>query len=405
MKIRCPQCDALHTFDGEKLTAAKLQGKNIQVKCKKCAHPFYLQIDLQAENMTAQPEAANQPPPAPLEKPMPGKKLTDAQAKEKNEDAVVKTLYEGIVRYVNQKKFREAEGLRNQLMKIAPMALSEIFSSGELIEQKKTMGMDSERIKPWTGLYDNFNPGESVAFYYALSDMDVKADIPLFSQGEFDDKLYFVQSGQLKLSYYDTELGRHFSYGDLRKGDVAGADAFFSFSCHTSTLTPVVDSQLLFLEKSVYDSLIAENPAFESKLIRFFTEHTKTCNLSSKRGQARRVHKRYPVSLNAQVQMSDPEGKRIIGKEMINVRTVDISGGGLCYVVQNLKKQEAEQLHQKWVQINVQYKKDHVFQEMKALAQIVSLKLLPFEECSVHVKFKKAVDEKRIQEMVQSVGN
>ncbi|MFZ2631802.1 MAG: cyclic nucleotide-binding domain-containing protein [Desulfosalsimonadaceae bacterium] len=396
MKIRCPQCDALHTFDEEKLTAAKLQGKAVQVKCKKCAHPFYIQ----AENLNGQPGSATRP--LPPEKKMPEKRIIDALVQEKNEDAVVKTLYDGIVRYVNQKKFREAEGLRNQLMKIAPMALSEIFSTGEMIEQQKTMGMDPERIKPWAGLYDTLNPSEAVAFYYALSDFDAKAGIPVFSQGEFDDKLYFVYSGRLKLSYYDTELGRHFSYGDLHKGDVVGSDAFFSFSCHTSTLTPVVDSQLLFLEKSTYDSLLDENPALESKLTRYFGANIKTCNLSSKRGQARRVHKRYPVSLNAQIQMADGDGNRIIGKEITNVKIVDISGGGLCYVVQNLKKQEAEQLHKQWVHMNVQYKKDHVFQEVKTLAQIVSLKLLPFEECSIHVRFKKAIDEKRILEMVHS---
>lgn len=403
MKIRCPQCEALHTFDEGKLAAAKLQGKRIQVKCKKCAHPFYLETHSETEDLTEPPGISRQPLP-PIQK-TPEKTPTHAPAEEKNQDAVVKALYDGIARYVNQKKFREAEGLRNQLMKIAPMALSEIFSTGELIEQKKTMSMDAERIQPWASLYDNFNPSETVAFYYALSDMDAKADIPLFSQGEFDDKLYFVLSGQLKLSYYDTELGRHFSYGDLRKGDVAGSDAFFSLSCHTVTLTPVVDSQLLYLEKSAYDSLIAENPAFESKLRRFFDEHAKTCNLTNKRGQARRVHKRYPVSLNAQVQMSDPDGKRILGKEIINVKTVDISAGGLCYVVQNLKKHEAEKLHQQWVAINVQYKKDHLFQELKVLARIVSLKLLPFEECSIHVKFKKLVDEKKILEMVQSEGD
>ena len=102
--------------------------------------------------------------------------------------------------------------------------------------------------------------------------------------------------------------------------------------------------------------------------------------------------------------MTDPDGDRIVGKEIINVKIVDISGGGLCYVVENLKRQEAEHLHKQWVQVNVQYKKDQVFQEMKAPAQIVSVKLLPFEECSIHVKFKKPVDERRILEMVHSDG-
>ena len=63
-------------------------------------------------------------------------------------------------------------------MKIAPMALLEIFSAGEIIEQNKMIAMDP---------------------------------------------------ASLKLSNYDTELGRHFPYGDLRKGDVAGGDAFFFF--------------------------------------------------------------------------------------------------------------------------------------------------------------------------------
>ncbi|MFZ2631804.1 MAG: zinc-ribbon domain-containing protein [Desulfosalsimonadaceae bacterium] len=388
MKIRCPQCDALHTID-----AAKLPARSIRVKCKKCAHPFDISAHVQGP-LQHEPLAEG------ALSPFPGKTRDDQPVDERNEAAVIKSLYDGIIRYVNQKKFKEADGLRHQLMKIAPMALSEIFSTGEIIEQKKMMAMDPERIKPWSSLYDRLNPSETVAFYFALTDVEAKANIPVFKQGEFDDKLYFVQSGHLKLSYYDTELGRHFPYGDLRQGDVAGADAFFSFSCHTSTLTPVVDSQISVLEKSVYQSLLFENSTLESKLCNFFGENIKTCDLSTQKGRARRMHKRYRVLLNAQVQMADPGGSRIIGKEIANVKLVDISAGGLCYMVRNLKVNDAEKLHKQWVRITMQYKKDHVFQEMKTLAQIVSLKFYPFEECSVHVRFKKPVDEKKVLEMV-----
>jgi hypothetical protein len=196
------------------------------------------------------------------------------------------------------------------------------------------------------------------------------------------------------------ELGRHFPFVDLQKGDVAGADAFFYFSCHTNTLTPIVDSRLSVLEKNVYNSLLFENTTLESKLCNYVCENIKPCNLSSKKGQARRLYKRYGVSLDAQVQMTHPDGDHIIGKEIINVKIVDVSAGGLCYMVQSLKANEGERLHKQWVHINMQYKKDHFFQEMKVLAQIVSLKFYPFEECAVHVKFIKPVDEKKILEMV-----
>jgi predicted Zn finger-like uncharacterized protein len=386
MKIRCPQCEALHTFD-----AAKLPARAIQVKCKKCAHPFDIKVHLHGQR---QQEPQEKEAPALFTQ-----KSDNMQVDANNEAAVIKSLYEGIVRYVNQKKFREADGLRHQLMKIAPMALSEIFSTGEIIEQNKMMAMDPEKIKHWANLYDRLNPSETVAFYFALTDIEAKANIPVFKQGEFDDKLYFVQSGQLKLSYYDSELGRHFPYGDLNKGDVAGADAFFSFSCHTTTLTPVVDSQLSVLEKGVFNRLLFENATLESKLCNFVEENIKTGDLSSKKGLVRRAHKRHRVSLNGQVQMADPDGNRIIGREIANVKLVDVSAGGLCYMVQNLKMNKAEQHHKQWVNITIQYKKDHVFQEMKTLAQIVSLKFYPFEECAVHVRFKKPIDDKTVIEM------
>ncbi|MDO9262392.1 MAG: PilZ domain-containing protein, partial [Desulfosalsimonadaceae bacterium] len=156
---------------------------------------------------------------------------------------------------------------------------------------------------------------------------------------------------------------------------------------------------LSVLEKSVFHSLLFENSTLESKLCNFFGENIKTCNLSSKKGQARRMYKRHRASLNAQVQMADPDGNRIIGKEIANVKLVDISAGGLCYLVQNLKVNEAEKFHKQWININIQYKKDHVFQEMKTLAQIVSLKFYPFEECAVHVRFKKPIDDKKVIEM------
>ena len=58
-------------------------------------------------------------------------------------DAAVKLLYEMIIENARAKNFMEAEKLRERLLEVDSMALNEIISSAEIIEEEKTQSLDS----------------------------------------------------------------------------------------------------------------------------------------------------------------------------------------------------------------------------------------------------------------------
>jgi CRP-like cAMP-binding protein len=319
--------------------------------------------------------------------------------RENNEQAVVKTLYDGIIRYAGLKKFKEAERLRVQLMKIAPMALTEIIRTGEIIDQEKTADMDLEKVKLWSELYDKFTKSEAAALYFALTGISVKANTHVYEQGQFDDRLYFILSGRLKLSYFDSEAGRHLEYGFLDKGDITGEDAFFTFTSHSSTLSAQTDADLLCLEKADFENILVENPSIETKLFDYCEKLKKTYRQIGKKGKARRSHKRYETMLTGQVFTGNP--KDTLMKDVTKVTITDISTGGLCYVVQNMKKAEAAILHKNWISIVASYKKGPLMADMKKLAKVIAVHFHPFGECSVHVQFKDPLDEKTVREIAQ----
>jgi predicted Zn finger-like uncharacterized protein len=384
MIVQCAHCRASYTID-----EAKIPERGIRVKCKKCQNLIDIQkqSDVKLQDSPAKTDLAEET-------------MAKKFIRENNDPAVVQTLYNGIIRYAGLKKFKEAERLRAQMMKIAPMSLTEIIRTGEIIDQEKTAAMDYEKVKLWAGLYDKFNKSEAAALYFALTGMTVKANTQVYEQGQFDDRLYFILSGRLKLSYYDTEVGRHLEYGFLDKGDITGEDAFFTFTSHSSTLTAQTDTELLCLEKTDFENILVENPNIETKLFEYCEKVKKTYRQIGKKGTARRSTKRYETSLTGQVFAGDP--KDTLMKDITKVIITDISTGGLCYVVQNMKKEEAATLHKNWINITASYKKGPLMADMMKLAKVIAVHFHPFGECSVHVQFKDPLDEKTVREIARS---
>jgi CRP-like cAMP-binding protein len=318
------------------------------------------------------------------------------------EEAVVTTLFNGIAKYAKQKNFSQAERLRDKLIEIAPMALSEITRSAEIIEEEKIFAMDAGKIELWKDLFKRFTKSEAAAFYFALNDITAKAGEPVIEQGTFDDRLFFINSGRVMLSYYNFEKGKSLDFAILKTGEIAGVESFFTFSNSNFTLTPMMDSKISILEKKIYEKLLVENPDIESKLKDYCEERRKGSRLESIRRHARRAHKRYPISLAGKVQKVSKDGK-LMGTIM-SMMVSDISAGGICYILENIKLNEASQLHKSWLLVHVTYQKGFVLEDVKKLAKVVSVQFHPFGECSIHVRFKDPLDEKKVLEISQYGG-
>jgi hypothetical protein len=67
----------------------------------------------------------------------------------------------------------------------------------------------------------------------------------------------------------------------------------------------------------------------------------------------------------------------------------------------NNKDLDRAGLHKSWLKISGTYPVNAMMREFSTIARVVSLQILPFDDCSVHVQFKEPIDELKVMEMVQ----
>jgi CRP-like cAMP-binding protein len=320
----------------------------------------------------------------------------------KSEAEVIKAFYNGIVRYAGLKDFARAEQLRETMMEMVPNAITEIVKTGEIIENEKTAAMDFEKIKPWAALFNKFTPGEAVAIYYLLKTVTAKVHQRIFQQGDCDNRLYFIESGKLKLSCFDKQVKKNVVFATLEKGDICGVETFFTHTTHTTTLTVLEDAQITYLDKKSYQKLLVDHPSIDAKLIQYCETHQKKIKIQDADNLFRRAHPRFQTTLTGKIQRIDSRGN--LSDQVSTVTVADISMGGLCCIARNLGVGEAANLHQSLVQVSFAYQKFEILHEQTKVAEVVSVRFLPFGDSSIHLRFKTPLEEHKVHEIARNTG-
>ena len=75
------------------------------------------------------------------------------------------------------------------------------------------------------------------------------------------------------------------------------------------------------------------------------------------------------------------------------MNVVDFSAGGLCLITRNMKPEAAAELHQSWISIFTTSKNGNSGKNIKITGKVVSVRQLPFDECAIHIQFKKPIPE------------
>ncbi|NOY67888.1 MAG: cyclic nucleotide-binding domain-containing protein [Deltaproteobacteria bacterium] len=311
----------------------------------------------------------------------------------------LQAIFDEIVRQAHLKDFSKAERLLDELIQKAPKAVKAIEKSVEIINKYKTVGLDPARIKPWSDFFIKLTHRETMAFYNALKKIRLRPNLPLFKQGNCDNRLYFILSGSLKLNYYDYNQKKNIVSGVLRQGDIAGVEAFFTFTNHTQNLKTAEESEILCLEKADYRKLIADFPGFEKKL-RDFCEKKIAGYQAEHPGQmARRAHRRYKTSLTGFAQLIDDQDKPC--KEIFEIKLVDLSASGVCFTIDNMKINDAARLHNSRIQLKASDHTRSIPDDLIRTGKVVSLKFNNVGDCSVHVQFETPIDELKFSEIAQ----
>ena len=155
------------------------------------------------------------------------------------------------MRYAKESNLAKAEALREKLYEVAPMALNEIVKSGEIIEEEKRRSMDQKHLEVWSKIYGLLDSDEVIELYFAMKEETVMAGQSVYRQGQYNSNLYFVQEGRLKIIHFDQKKQNGIFLKELRPGDIANIDPFFSFTVCTATLIAISEAKLTYIEKGL----------------------------------------------------------------------------------------------------------------------------------------------------------
>jgi CRP-like cAMP-binding protein len=258
--------------------------------------------------------------------------------------------------------------------------------------------MDMKKIEPWADFFTELSDAKSSEIYFLLKDLTVPKNTPLFEQGSYGDRLYFIRSGRLVLTYYDNDKKKDMEVAILEKGDIAGLDNFFSFTTHTVTLTALKESEILYLERSDFEKILEDNPLAETILFGYCKTYEKEYQIKSTEGRARRVHERFPLFMDAYVQILDEEGN--LTGDSTHVTIEDLSIGGLSFVLYNIEKDDAASFYESWINLTASYVEGSAEKDVDKDAKVVSVRVLPFGKARVHVQFREPLDTNKVEEII-----
>jgi len=309
--------------------------------------------------------------------------IVDRHIQQNNGEAAVKFLFDRIVAYARDKQFSAAETLRDKLLEVDPMALSEIVKSGEIIEAEKSGAINADFLDIWTDLNEPLIPEEVNTLYYALDETTFEADHTLFEQGRFNTRLFFINGGELKLVY--RQENRELLLKILCAGDIAGVDTFFEDTVCTTSLITLSTVKVGILHKTTLDQWRKESPALVSKLRDYCLKLESASDILKKMGVDRRSYRRTPLSGPASIQILSSRGGPV-GKPFRGDLS-DISAGGLSFYIKTGRAETARLLlgRKLYLQFSPGGKSNGPLIRKKGT--VIGVKYQQQNDYSVHVKF------------------
>ena len=310
-------------------------------------------------------------------------KIIDQYLSEGNQDAAVKALFDLIVACAKNHDFTKAEALRDKLFEVAPMALSEISGSGDIIDEEKSRSIDEGHLKIWSKLYSNLTSEEANELYFALKENVYMEGETIFSTGDINNKLYFLDSGEVKMVYMKENEE---TLKILEPGDIAGEDTFF-YTTASKTVSLIANSKarLLSLDREIQEKWKDNFPALDQKLHEYCDKSGRVSEILLKKGMNRRRNKRKKLSGKVAVQLLNPSGTPS-GKQFLGT-LCDISISGLSFTFKLSNNEVAHKLLGAKIKTQLVVPDGNASKKIEQIGKIVGIGYHVFADHSIHVRF------------------
>jgi CRP-like cAMP-binding protein len=239
-----------------------------------------------------------------------------------------------------KKDFATAEGLRDRLLAVNPNALFEIIRVNEAIDKEKMNAISKQYLALWHQLYDFLEPDAFNAVYHCQRFKDYQAEELMVKQGELNPTLYFINEGQVALTYRQGR--KEILIKRMNPGDIIGCGPFFDVSVWTISLVAMTAVKVRALERQIFLKILPQYPGLESRLADFCRRSNHIPELLRKLEGNRRDDVRYPVQMVLVNSLVGPHENS--PRQQFKAQLEDISHGGLGLSIRITQKEKSRLL-------------------------------------------------------------
>lgn len=347
----------------------------------------------------SRPSSVHEPPAAPAGKHKSAEELRIKKLlKRGQKQEAVDIIMQHIEAAARQKKFERAERLRNTLIQIDSMLLSEIIRAAEIIEEHKQSSIPAEHLETWRSLVDLLGAEEFAALYHVMTLKQYSKGEMVVRQGAFLSQLLFVNSGQIQL--HALVKGSEVPLKTVGQGEVVGGRTFFESSVWTVSARSL-GAQIFILPRKQLTRLLDAYPSLESKLIDFAAHFVSANTLFQKTKRNRRRFERKAIDGRAVAALLNANNTNT-GIEMKG-DLFDISRGGVSFCVHISKKENAEKLFRRRIRVGIPVGKGVNKKYHYHCGVIVAIQghHVVSNEYSLHVQFDTHLDFQEVEQIAE----
>jgi CRP-like cAMP-binding protein len=237
----------------------------------------------------------------------------------------VTLLLQLLERTVRGGDFDQAEQLREWLLDIQGRTLSAVVSANDIIDRERSPRFSDAHLGAWSDFYDMLTAQQFEELFRSLLHRKYWPGERLVNQGEPLTGLFFINSGQLKLS---VEKGqREFLLKIIGGGETFGSGICFDVSVWEMSVTSLGVSEVSMLPYNKLRQWKEKIPDLEMRLKNCCADFEGVQQLLDKSAQQRLKHTSKKLMTRATTVLLDNSGRRI--SRAVNVDLIDISRSGI----------------------------------------------------------------------------
>jgi CRP-like cAMP-binding protein len=312
---------------------------------------------------------------------------------EENLEQTTKSLFLEIQSALQKGRILEADELRERLLEVNPMALTEIIKSAEIIEKAKSASIDKDHLETWDTLYSTLSEEERNCLFYSLKKVVVPPKKIILSKGSFNNRLFFIDRGHISILYPKGD--KHIVLAQLGQGNILGEYTFATISLCSATAASTSEVHLMCLESAATDDWEQKHPGLYEKLIDFCMHKGQVDEIIKRKKLEKPTNVRHAVEGRVTACLLTQEGKKTDTQFRGNMS--DLSVTGTSFMIKCSKKAIARALLARHLLLSFSIEKGGKKYTFSSVGRVVGVSFHLYNDYTAHIHFMKPIQEEEIR--------